>query len=113
MFMISTVPEDGGFFVLSGKLNRNGEEVQKPEFVLAYNKAKKGVDVSDQMISYHTAFEIITGISVVNAFVLLQLGMYRISGSYPVIRLSGPFFTIRYPVIRYPDNCTFSCNKQL
>ena len=34
------------------------------------------------------------------------LGMYRISGSYPVIRLSGPFFTIRYPVcysiIRYP-----------
>ena len=32
----------------------------------------------------------------------LKLGMYRISGSYPVIRLSGPFFTIRYPAIRYP-----------
>ena len=30
------------------------------------------------------------------------LGMYRISGSYPVIRLSGTFFTIRYPAIRYP-----------
>ena len=30
------------------------------------------------------------------------IGMYRISGSYPVIRLSGPFFTIRYPAIRYP-----------
>ena len=64
------------------KLSRKGEELQKPEFVLAYNKAKKGVDVSDQMTSYHTAlsrslkwyrklaFEIITGISVVNAFVL-------------------------------------------
>ena len=40
-------------------------------------------------------------------------GMYRISGSYLVIRLSGPFFTIQYPAIRYPDNYTFSCDKQL
>ena len=82
VFMISTVSEHGGFLVPSGKLSRNGKEVQKPECVLAYNKAKKGVDVSDQMTSYHTAlrrslkwyrklaFKIITGISVVNAFVL-------------------------------------------
>ena len=35
-------------------------------------------------------------------FLKINVGMYRISGSYPVIRLSGPFFTIRYPAIRYP-----------
>ena len=39
---------------------------------------------------------------VVSSHSSFILGMYRISGSYPVIRLSGPFFIIRYPAIRYP-----------
>ncbi|KAF2367685.1 PiggyBac transposable element-derived protein [Trinorchestia longiramus] len=82
VFMISTVLEHDGSLVLSGKTNRNGEELKKPQCVLDYNNAKKGVDVSDQMTSYHTALrrslkwyrkvaiEIITGMSVVNAHVL-------------------------------------------
>jgi hypothetical protein len=53
-FILSTVPEHDGSLVLSGKTNRNGEEVQKPQCVLDYNNAKKGVDVSDQMTSYYT-----------------------------------------------------------
>ena len=77
--MISTVPVHSATLVPSGKSNRNGEEILKPDCVLAYSNAKKGVDVSDQINSYHTslrrslkcyrtvAFEIITGLSVVNA----------------------------------------------
>ncbi|XP_068235664.1 uncharacterized protein [Palaemon carinicauda] len=54
----------------------------KPESVLAYNKAKKGVDMSDQMSSYATALrrtlkwyhklavELLTGTCIVNAWVL-------------------------------------------
>ncbi|MPC48926.1 PiggyBac transposable element-derived protein 4 [Portunus trituberculatus] len=68
--------------VPSGKKNRNKEEVFKPESVMAYNKAKEGVDVSDQYTSYYSplrkikkwyrklALELITGLSVVNAWVL-------------------------------------------
>ncbi|KAF2353273.1 PiggyBac transposable element-derived protein [Trinorchestia longiramus] len=82
VFMISTVPEHDGSLVPSGKTNRNGEELKKPQCVLDYNNAKKGVDVSDQMTSYHTALrrslkwhrkvaiEIMTGMSIVNAHVL-------------------------------------------
>ena len=53
VFMISTVPEHGGFLVPSGKLSK--KYLQKPECVLTYNKAKKGVDIFNQMTSYHTA----------------------------------------------------------
>ncbi|KAF2346631.1 PiggyBac transposable element-derived protein [Trinorchestia longiramus] len=82
MFMISTVLEHDGSLVPSGKTNRNGEELKKPQCILDYNNAKKGVDVSDQMTSCHTALrrslkwhrkvdiETITGMSVVNAHVL-------------------------------------------
>ncbi|KAF2346896.1 PiggyBac transposable element-derived protein [Trinorchestia longiramus] len=82
VFMISTVPEHDGSLIPSGKTNRNGEELKKPQCVLDYNNAKKGVDISNQMTSYHTALrrslkwhrkvaiEIITGMSVVNAHVL-------------------------------------------
>ena len=84
VFMISSVPEHDGSLIPSGKTSRNGEEIQKPECVLDYNNAKKGVDVSDQMTSYYTALrkslkwhrkvaiEIITGMSIVNAHVLYK-----------------------------------------
>lgn len=80
--MISTVPEHGDALMPCGKTNREGEEILKPECVLAYNKAKKGVDISDQLTSYYTplrkskkwyrklAIELIAGTSVVNACVL-------------------------------------------
>lgn len=79
---ISTLPEHNDQLVPSGKKNRNKEEVFKPESVMAYNKSKKGVDVSDQYTTYYSplrkskkwyrklAFELITGLSVVNAWVL-------------------------------------------
>ena len=83
MFMISIVPEHSSTLVPSVKSNRNGEEILKPDCVLTYNNAKKEVDVSDQMSSYHISlrrslkwyrkvvFEIITAMSFVNAYVLL------------------------------------------
>jgi Transposase IS4 len=37
----------------SGKFNRKRELVRKPNAVLDYNKAKLGIDLSDQMASYH------------------------------------------------------------
>ena len=81
---ISSVPEHGAVLCPSGKKDRKGEEILKPESVLAYNKVKKGVDVSDQMTSYYTALrktrkwyrklfvELLTGEAVVNAFVLCK-----------------------------------------
>ena len=84
VFSISTVPEHGGDLVSTGKKNRKGEDVFKPPSILDYNKAKKGVDVSDQLSSYYSvlrkskkwyrkiAFELIGGTSVVNAHILYQ-----------------------------------------
>ena len=82
MFMISTDPEHSTTLVLSGKSNRNDEEILMPDCFLAYKNDKTGADVSDQMSSYYSSlrrslkwyrkvtFEVITGISVVNAHVL-------------------------------------------
>ena len=47
VFTISTIPEHGKELISTGKKNRNGVEVLKPPSVLAYNIAKKGVDMSD------------------------------------------------------------------
>ena len=41
----------------AGKKARSGEEILKPSSVIEYNKAKKGVDMSDQMSMYHTAMK--------------------------------------------------------
>ena len=61
---------------------RFGEEILKPSSVIEYNKAKKGVNMSNQMSMYHTtlrkkkkwhqkhAIELITGMVVFNALVL-------------------------------------------
>ena len=64
----------------TGKKNRLGENVKKPEAILFYNRFKQGVDISDQMSSYHSvlrktirwyhkvAFEFLFGTAVVNAW---------------------------------------------
>ncbi|KAG8239100.1 hypothetical protein J437_LFUL011708 [Ladona fulva] len=54
VLMISSNPELAENVVLSTSKNKKVEIVMKPKSVLAYNKAKKGVDVSDQMSSYYT-----------------------------------------------------------
>ena len=53
--MTLSVPEQSGELVASGRKNRNGTKIMKPQSVLDYNKAKMGVDKSDQMTSYNTA----------------------------------------------------------
>ena len=79
---ISTVPEHSDSLVASGKKNKQNEDILKPESVLAYNKAKKGIDVADQLTYYYSplrktrkwykklALEVLTGITVTNAWVL-------------------------------------------
>ena len=79
---VSTIPEHGSSLVPTGKKTRNGENIMKPPSVLAYNHAKKGVDVSDQLSAYYSvmrkskkwyrklAFELVCGTSVVNAQIL-------------------------------------------
>ncbi|KAJ8968382.1 hypothetical protein NQ314_002332 [Rhamnusium bicolor] len=63
----------------SGKKNRKSETVFKPEAIVFYNKYKMGIDISDQVSSYHSvlrrtlrwyhkvAFEYLFGTAVVNA----------------------------------------------
>ena len=41
---LSTVPGQSGELVASGRKNRNGMEIMKPQSVLDYNEAKMGVD---------------------------------------------------------------------
>lgn len=82
VLMLSTVQEHKGTLVETGKLDRKNQMIMKPQCVLDYNAAKKGVDYSDQMSSYYTslrktlkwytklALEMITGTTMVNSFVL-------------------------------------------
>lgn len=80
---ISTVPEHSGSLIPCGKKNRQNDDILKPESVLSYNMAKKGIGASDQLTSYYSplrkknkkwykklAIEMLTGITVINARVL-------------------------------------------
>lgn len=67
-------------FVDTGKKTRQGDPIMKPLVVDEYNKAKMGIDLSDQMASYSTAVrksvrwyhkaaeELLLGTTVVNAW---------------------------------------------
>nr|CAI5837936.1 unnamed protein product [Callosobruchus analis] len=82
VMMITSDPSHDANLIDSGKKNRKGDAVKKPKCVLDYNKAKKGVDISDQMSSYFSVlrkslkwyrivcFELLFGTSVVNAWVM-------------------------------------------
>ncbi len=52
VLMLTTDPSHDTELMNSGARNRNGENKQKPDCVIVYNKAKKGVNFSDQMASY-------------------------------------------------------------
>jgi len=68
--------------VCTGQDKRKKENVFKPQAVIDYNTSKQGIDLSDQMSSYHTclrktirwhhkvAIEMLFGISVVNALTI-------------------------------------------
>lgn len=68
----------------TGKKNRKGEEIKKPEAVIFYNKNKQGIDISDQMASYYTplrktirwyhklAFHLLLGTAMVNSLILYK-----------------------------------------
>lgn len=78
--MIST--KHGINILETGKKNRKGEPIKKPESIIFYNKHKQGIDVSDQMTSYFSAlrktirwyhkvaFHLLLGTSVINAMIL-------------------------------------------
>ena len=53
--MLSSIPEHSDQFKATGKKSRDGKNIMKPQPVIDYSSAKKGVDMSDQMASYHTA----------------------------------------------------------
>ena len=38
----------------TGRSNRNGEALSEPTVILDYNRVKKGIDLSDQMIVYYS-----------------------------------------------------------
>lgn len=82
VIMLTTSPTQSSTLVDSGRKNRRNELVRKPQPVLDYNKAKKGVDYSDQMASYNTSLrktikwykkavvEILTGTAKVNSWIV-------------------------------------------
>ncbi|KAE8740588.1 hypothetical protein FOCC_FOCC013888, partial [Frankliniella occidentalis] len=49
---VSSVPHHTAELVDSGSRSRSGEPIKKPQSVIDYNSAKKGVDINDQMPSY-------------------------------------------------------------
>ncbi|CAH2019671.1 unnamed protein product [Acanthoscelides obtectus] len=56
--MISTCPSHQAELKATRKKTRKGEDTFKPQTVIDYNNAKKGVDISDQMSSYYTCIRI-------------------------------------------------------
>lgn len=62
--------------------NRKDEDVVKPEMIIQYNSMKGGIDISDQLSSYHSAIrksirwyhnvadDLIFGTSIVNAYLI-------------------------------------------
>lgn len=85
VLMITSDPRHTSALLKTGKHNRSGEEIHKPKCVIDYNMAKKGVDLSDQMSSYHTSvrksvkwyrkvmFEVLLGTTVVNAWIVYNM----------------------------------------
>ncbi|XP_068204630.1 piggyBac transposable element-derived protein 4-like [Palaemon carinicauda] len=83
VLMLTTVPEYTKELVKTGKIKR-GIEREKPQCILDYNAAKKGVDYSDQMASYYSplrkvkkwykkgAFELLLGTAIVNSYILFN-----------------------------------------
>ncbi|KAJ8964757.1 hypothetical protein NQ314_004648 [Rhamnusium bicolor] len=82
LYKFDTVPSHKIELQAPGSKNKKMEDILKPPAVMAYNKAKKGVDVSDQMSSYYTClrksikwykklfFEVLLGTCVVNSWVI-------------------------------------------
>lgn len=82
VLMLTTDPTHTSAVQETGKKSRKGEDIAKPKCVIDYNKAKKGVDYSDQMSSYHSVLrrgikwyrkvmnEFLFGTCVVNAWII-------------------------------------------
>lgn len=82
VLMLTTDPLHTTDLVPTGKRSRKGDLISIPSCVQDYNKAKKGVDFSDQMSSYHTIlrrglkwyrkvmFELFFGTCTVNAWII-------------------------------------------
>ena len=80
VLMMTTKPEHFDVLIATGRKKQNNEDVLKPQAVLDYNAAKKGVDVSDQMSAYYTCvrktvkwykkvfIEIILGTAILNSW---------------------------------------------
>ncbi|XP_045467004.1 piggyBac transposable element-derived protein 4-like [Harmonia axyridis] len=85
VLMISSVSDHNTKVFPVGKKNRKGEDVLKPKCITDYNAAKKGVDYSDQMSSYHSVLrksmkwyrkvmlELILGTAVVNSLIIYNM----------------------------------------
>ena len=52
MTMLSTIHE--AVFVETGKVDRNGDKIEKPEPVYYYCGWMGGVDLSDQLLNYYS-----------------------------------------------------------
>ena len=57
VYILSTVPKHDDKLILKGTVSKDGVERKKPKSVLAYNKVKKGADISEEMSSYYTALK--------------------------------------------------------
>lgn len=82
VLMMTSYTEHKGKMTELNKRNRFRNIVKKPDCVISYNNAKKGVDLSDQLASYYSSLrktikwyrkvvmELIFGTTVVNAWTL-------------------------------------------
>lgn len=71
-------------FVPTGRKDRNDVDIYKPTAVMAYNDAKSGIDVSDQLTAYNTslrktvrwyhkiATELLIGTSLANSWIAFR-----------------------------------------
>lgn len=110
--MLTTCNTDA--MLATGKKDKQGNDITKPKAVVYYNGTKQGIDVSDQMASYHCALrktirwyhkvgiELLLGTAVVNAMLLynerkrqagqkcVNIATFREKLADSLLKVSGP-----------------------
>ena len=83
MLMLSTIHEM--IFVETGKVDREGNKIEKPEAVYYYCSRMGGVDLSDQLLNYFTFLRKSTKWSqklLIHLFNLVLLNAYILNRHY-------------------------------
>ena len=98
--MLSTIHE--AVLVETGKFDRNGDKIEKPEAVYYYCGRMGGVDLSDQLLNYYSFLRKSSKWSqklLIHLFNIVILNVYILNGHYGCEKLSHDEY--RDKIVKY------------